>query len=249
MTGQREILNDFRSFDGGFIDFARDKKGGKITRQGTISNDLITLEKFNYVSQLEFNLLSVAQVCDKDIPVHFTAKEYDFSRFSWVFFLAKKDETPKTIIEFVKRIENICDSKVSIIRSDNGTEFKNKLINSFCAEKGITRQFSAARTPQQNGVDERKNRTLIEAAHTMLVDSKLPIIFWAEAVNTSCYVLNRVLMDSLPKVLAVGDECYFLGYSSYHKAFSVHNKRTKIVQESYYVEWQESNVPPVQSGP
>ncbi|GJY97297.1 ribonuclease H-like domain-containing protein, partial [Tanacetum coccineum] len=60
--------------------------------------------------------------------------------------------------------------------------------------KGIKREFSIARTPQQNGVAERKNRTLIKAARTMLADSKLPTTFWAEAVNTACYVQNRVLV-------------------------------------------------------
>ncbi|GJY68042.1 ribonuclease H-like domain-containing protein [Tanacetum coccineum] len=79
-------------------------------------------------------------------------------------------------------------------RCDNGTEFKNSIMNQFCEIKGIKREFSVARTPQQNGVAERKNRTLIEAARTMLVDSKLPTTFWAEAVNTACYVLNRVLV-------------------------------------------------------
>ncbi|GJU57318.1 putative ribonuclease H-like domain-containing protein [Tanacetum coccineum] len=78
--------------------------------------------------------------------------------------------------------------------SDNETEFKNCIMNQFCEMKGIKRKFSMARTPQQNGVAERKNRTLIEAARTMLVDSKLPTAFWAEAVNTTCYVLNRVLL-------------------------------------------------------
>ncbi|GJW27682.1 putative ribonuclease H-like domain-containing protein [Tanacetum coccineum] len=77
---------------------------------------------------------------------------------------------------------------------DHGTEFKNQLMNEFCAKKGIKREYSIARTPQQNGVAERKNRTLIEAARTMLADSLLPIQFWAEAVNTACYVLNRVLV-------------------------------------------------------
>ncbi|GJR09848.1 putative ribonuclease H-like domain-containing protein [Tanacetum coccineum] len=67
-------------------------------------------------------------------------------------------------------------------------------MNEFCAKKGIKREYSIARTPQQNGVAERKNRTLIEAARTMLADSLLPIQFWAEAVNTACYVLNRVLV-------------------------------------------------------
>ncbi|GJS74213.1 ribonuclease H-like domain-containing protein [Tanacetum coccineum] len=77
---------------------------------------------------------------------------------------------------------------------DNGTEFKNKEMNQFCERKGIKREFSVARTPQQNKVAERKNRTLIEAARTMLADSKLPTTFWVEAVNTACYVKNRVLV-------------------------------------------------------
>ncbi|GJW87755.1 retrovirus-related pol polyprotein from transposon TNT 1-94, partial [Tanacetum coccineum] len=81
-----------------------------------------------------------------------------------------------------------------VIRCDNGTEFKNREMNQFCEIKGILRQFSVARTPQQNGVAERRNRTLIEAARTMLADSKLPTTFWAEAVNTACYVQNRVLV-------------------------------------------------------
>ncbi|GJX38701.1 ribonuclease H-like domain-containing protein [Tanacetum coccineum] len=67
-------------------------------------------------------------------------------------------------------------------------------MNQLCEIKGIKREFSVARTPQQNGVTERRNRTLIDAARTMLVDSKLPTTFWAEAVNTACYVLNRVLV-------------------------------------------------------
>ncbi|GKB13456.1 putative ribonuclease H-like domain-containing protein [Tanacetum coccineum] len=118
----------------------------------------------------------------------------DFSRFSWVLFLATKDETSRILKTFITEIENQLDHKVKVIRSDNGTEFKNSIMNQFCEMKGIKREFSVARTPQQNGVAERKNRTLIEAARTMLVDSKLPTTFWAEAVNTACYVLNRVLV-------------------------------------------------------
>ncbi|GJS53131.1 ribonuclease H-like domain-containing protein [Tanacetum coccineum] len=91
-------------------------------------------------------------------------------------------------------IENLIDLRVKVIRCDNGTEFKNRVMNQFCEMKGIKREFSVARTPQQNGVAERKNRTLIEAARTMLADSKLPTTFWAEAVNTACYVQNRVLV-------------------------------------------------------
>ncbi|GJT18606.1 putative ribonuclease H-like domain-containing protein [Tanacetum coccineum] len=118
----------------------------------------------------------------------------DYSRFSWVFFLRTKDETSEILKNFIKEVENLVDKKVKIIRSDNGTEFKNHVMDEFCREKGIKREYSVARTPQQNGVAERKNRTLIEAARTMLADSKLPTTFWAEAVSTACYVQNRVLI-------------------------------------------------------
>ncbi|GJU34342.1 retrovirus-related pol polyprotein from transposon TNT 1-94 [Tanacetum coccineum] len=86
------------------------------------------------------------------------------------------------------------DLKVKVIRCNNGTKFKNKVMNQFCEMKGIKREFSIARTSQQNGVAKRKNRTLIKAARTMLADSKLPTTFWAEAVNTAYYVQNRVLV-------------------------------------------------------
>ncbi|GJV21047.1 putative ribonuclease H-like domain-containing protein [Tanacetum coccineum] len=93
-----------------------------------------------------------------------------------------------------RRLENLVDKKVKIIRCDNGTEFKNKVMSEFCKKKGIKREFSVARTPQQHRVAERRNRILIEAARTMLADSKLPTTFWTEAVNTACYVQNKVLV-------------------------------------------------------
>ncbi|GJZ35267.1 putative ribonuclease H-like domain-containing protein [Tanacetum coccineum] len=104
------------------------------------------------------------------------------------------DETSGILKTFITEIENQLDYKVKVIKSDNGTEFKNSVMNRFCKIKGIKREFSVARTPQQNGIAERRNRTLIEATRTMLVDSKLPTTFWAEVVNTACYVLNRVLV-------------------------------------------------------
>ncbi|GJR67266.1 putative ribonuclease H-like domain-containing protein [Tanacetum coccineum] len=81
----------------------------------------------------------------------------DFSRFSWVFFLASKDETSGILKRFITEIENQLNHKVKVIRCDNGTEFKNREMNEFCGLKGIKREFSVARTPQQNGVAERKN--------------------------------------------------------------------------------------------
>ncbi|GJX19874.1 putative ribonuclease H-like domain-containing protein [Tanacetum coccineum] len=118
----------------------------------------------------------------------------DYSRFTWVFFLATKDETSGILKIFITEVENLVDKKVKIIRFANETEFKNRVISEFCEKKGIKKEFSIARTPQQNGVAEKRNRTLIEAARTMLADSKLPTTFWAEPVNTACYVQNRVLV-------------------------------------------------------
>ncbi|GJU24097.1 putative ribonuclease H-like domain-containing protein [Tanacetum coccineum] len=105
-----------------------------------------------------------------------------------------KDETSGILKSFITGIENLVDHKVKVIRCDNVTEFKNREMNQFCEMKGILRQFSIARTPQQNEVAKRRNRTLIEAARTMLADSKLPTTFWAGAVNTTCYVQNRMLV-------------------------------------------------------
>ncbi|GJV17627.1 putative ribonuclease H-like domain-containing protein [Tanacetum coccineum] len=116
----------------------------------------------------------------------------DCTRFSWVFFLASKDETSGILQNFIRQIENQLNHRVKIIRSDNGTEFKNRDMLEFCGDKGIKQEYSNARTPQQNGVAERMNRTLIEAARTMLADSLLPTTFWAEAVSTACYIFNRV---------------------------------------------------------
>jgi transposase InsO family protein len=117
----------------------------------------------------------------------------DYSRFCWVFFLKTKDETTPILKEFITLIENQLNKKVKGIRCDNGTEFKNVILIELCKSKGIKkRDYSTPRTPQQNGVAERKNKTLIEAARSMLADSKLLTMFWTEAVSTTCYVLNRV---------------------------------------------------------
>nr|GEV86742.1 uncharacterized mitochondrial protein AtMg00810-like [Tanacetum cinerariifolium] len=118
----------------------------------------------------------------------------DYSRFTWVFFLATMDETSGILKSFITRIENLVDHKVKVIRCDNRTEFKNREMNQFYKIKGILRQYSVARTPQQNKIAKRRNMTLIEAARTMLANSKLPTTFWAEVFNTACYVQNRVLV-------------------------------------------------------
>ena len=119
----------------------------------------------------------------------------EFTRYTWVYFLFRKDETPGIILEHVKLMENNSAYKVKILRSDNGTEFKNSQMNDLCKHKGITHQFSAPGTPQQNGVVERKNRTLIEAGRTMLEEANLPTYFWEEAINTVCFTQNCTLIN------------------------------------------------------
>ena len=123
----------------------------------------------------------------------------DFSRFTWVFFLQDKSETQGTLKRFLRRAQNEFELKVKKIRSDNGSEFKNLQVEEFLEEEGIKHEFSAPYTPQQNGVVERKNRTLIDMARTMLGEFKTPECFWSEAVNTACHAINRVYLHRLLK--------------------------------------------------
>ncbi|KAJ0913753.1 putative RNA-directed DNA polymerase [Helianthus annuus] len=333
MTGDLRLLYDVRNIRGGYVAFAGDK-GGFITGEGSISNGMVCFDKINYVKQIDHNLLSVSQICDKKFTVHFddadcyvlkprfkipqewillsaprvndlyildmsqaittsaqvtcfvskaTEKESiswhrrmghihlrkmnhlvknnlvngvpvrsfhlqdicvscqkgkqtrkshplkkintvsmplerlhmdlfgpmkhkttfgdayclvvtdDYSRFSWVSFMAHKSQTPGILKDLLTMLENLYSLKVKRIRSDNGTEFKNQVMDEFCTSKGILHEYSSRYTPQQNGVAERKNRTIIETARTMLVESELPIQFWGEAVSAACYTLNRVL--------------------------------------------------------
>ncbi|XP_052622608.1 zinc finger BED domain-containing protein RICESLEEPER 2-like [Lactuca sativa] len=115
-------------------------------------------------------------------------EEDDFCHFTWVSFLSNKVGIADLIKNFIVMIENPTNNRVKAMRTDNGTEFKNAVHDHFCTGKGIVRQFSVVHTPQQNGVAERRNRTLKDAARTMLCDSKLPVFFWAETINMACYV-------------------------------------------------------------
>ncbi|GJT86829.1 putative ribonuclease H-like domain-containing protein [Tanacetum coccineum] len=186
----------------------------------------------------------------------------DFSRFSWVFFLRTKDETSGILKDFIRQIKNQLNQKVKTIRCYNGTEFKNRDIIEFCGSKGIKREYSNARTLQQNGVVERKNMTLIEAARTMLADLFLPNTFWAEAVSTACYVLNRVYkrpfgchvtilntIDHLGKFEEKSDEGFLVRYSLNSKAFRVYNLETKRVEENMHINFLENKPNVARKGP
>ncbi|GJX74141.1 retrovirus-related pol polyprotein from transposon TNT 1-94, partial [Tanacetum coccineum] len=118
----------------------------------------------------------------------------DYSRFTWVKCLRSKDEAPDFIIKFLKMIQVRLKVPVRRIRTDNGTEFVNQTLREYYEKVGISHETSVARSLQQNGVVERRNRTLIEAARTMLIYAKASLFLWAEAVATACYTQNRSII-------------------------------------------------------
>ncbi|GJW25401.1 reverse transcriptase domain-containing protein [Tanacetum coccineum] len=109
-----------------------------------------------------------------------------------------KPKTINTIMEVLHTLHmNLCGLMRVFVRTDNGTEFVNKDLIDYYENVGITHEKTVPRTPQQNGVVERRNRTLVEAARTMLIFSKAPLFLWAEAVATACYTQNRSLIHTL----------------------------------------------------
>ncbi|GKF04810.1 putative ribonuclease H-like domain-containing protein, partial [Tanacetum coccineum] len=181
----------------------------------------------------------------------------DFSRFSWVFFLGTKDETFYILRDFITFVENQLTKKVKAIRCDNGTEFKNSNLIELYGSKGIKRDYSVSRTPQQNGIAERKNRTLIEAARTMLacyvlnralvtrphnktpyelLSGKVPNISHLKPFGCHVTILNT--SDHLGKFEGKADEGFLVGYSAHSKAYRVYNLSNKKIEETLNLsEW------------
>ncbi|GJV20256.1 retrovirus-related pol polyprotein from transposon TNT 1-94 [Tanacetum coccineum] len=122
----------------------------------------------------------------------------DYSRYTWTRFLKDKTEAFDQFEIFSKKIQNQLGCTIVSIRTDHGREFDNEVqFGEFCNANGITHNFSAPRTPQSNGVVERKNRTLQEMSRTMLNEQSLPQKFWCNAVDTSTYILNRILIRAI----------------------------------------------------
>nr|GEY04708.1 hypothetical protein [Tanacetum cinerariifolium] len=156
----------------------------------------------------------------------------DYSRYTWTHFLRSKDETPEVLIDFLRHIQRGLQAQVRVVRTDKGTEFLNQTLHAYFATEGIQHQTSVARTPEQNGVVERQNRTLVEAARTMLSATKVPLFFWAEAIATS-------YGENLEKLKEKGNESIFVGYSNQSRAYRVFNKRTRVIMESIHVNFDE----------
>ncbi|GJT97904.1 putative ribonuclease H-like domain-containing protein [Tanacetum coccineum] len=170
MTRNKCYLDEYKDYDGGFVSFGDGK--GIISGKGKIKTGSLNFDDVYFCKELKYNLFSVSQICDKKNKVLFTDTECLV--LSSDFKLLDESQ----VLMRVPIKDNIYSVDLKVL---------------FPLE-GIKREFSVARTPQQNGVAKRKNRTLIEAARTMLVDSKMPNNFWTKVVNTACYVLNRVLV-------------------------------------------------------
>jgi transposase InsO family protein len=123
----------------------------------------------------------------------------DYSRFTWVFFVFDKSEVQGKVKTFIRRAQREFELPIKKVKSDNSLEFRNTNIEEFLDEEGIKHEFSAPYTPQQNGVVERKNRTLIEVARTMLDEYKTQNIFWAEVINTTFHAINRLYLHKFHK--------------------------------------------------
>nr|GEV04364.1 hypothetical protein [Tanacetum cinerariifolium] len=385
MTGNISYLTDFKEHNGGYVAFEGGAKGGKINGKGTIRTGKLDFKDAYFVKELQFNLFSVSQMCDKKNSVLFTDNECfvlssnfkfadesqvllkvprknnmysfdiksivpqkdltcllakatndesmlwhmrlghinfkninklvkdnlvrglsskrfennqtyvaclkgkqhkvsfkskiqnsisqplfmlhmdlfgptfvssimhkkyciviidDFSRFTWVFFLATKDETSKILKSFITEIEYLVEKK--IIRCNNGMESKNRVMNELCEEKGIKRDYSVARTPQQNRVSERRNKTLIGEERTMvlvvnphfktlyeLFKGRSPALSFMRPFGCHVTILNT--LEQLGKFDGKSDEGIFVGYSTISKAFRVYNTRTRKVEENLLI--------------
>nr|GEV20519.1 hypothetical protein [Tanacetum cinerariifolium] len=225
----------FEEINRGYVAFGGNPKGGKILGKGKIKTGKLDFDDVYFVKELKFNLFSVSQMCDKKNGVLFTDTEcvvlssnFKLPDENHVLLKVPRENNMYNIDlkNFVPFGDLTCLFAKATLDESNlwhrrlgHINFKtiNKLV------KGIKREFSVARTTQQNRVAERKNRTLIEAARTMLADSLLPIPFWVEAVNAACYVKNR--------------------------AFRVFNSRTRIVQETLHINFLKNKTNVARTGP
>nr|GEZ38595.1 hypothetical protein [Tanacetum cinerariifolium] len=119
---------------------------------------------------------------------------YNFYTWTYVVLCGSKDETPKVLIDFLRLVQRRLQAQVRIVRTDKGMEFFNQTLHAYFSAEGIHHQTSVARTPEQNGVVKRRNRTPVKAARTMLSAAKVPLFFWAKAIAITCFTQNHYLV-------------------------------------------------------
>ncbi|XP_071721692.1 uncharacterized protein [Rutidosis leptorrhynchoides] len=166
---------------------------GKQTREKHTKVSFVTTER--PLQLLHIDLMGPMQTTSLGGKTYAFVCVDDFSRFTWVDFLKEKSDAPNAIIKLCTKLNNDrrnTTGTITRIRSDHGKEFENAVITAFCEHSGIAHEFSAPITPQQNGVVERKNRSITEMARTMIHAKKLSYKLWGEAMSTACYIINRV---------------------------------------------------------
>nr|GEV45549.1 putative ribonuclease H-like domain-containing protein [Tanacetum cinerariifolium] len=221
------------------VNAAQGKKGTWVWRPKCpiLDHDLWTTSALMTLKRFDYNdALSRSNLMEDMLPLEVTLRVVRLLvrvRLRQVFFLTTKDETTPILKTFITGLENQLSLKVKVIRSNNGTEFKNSDLNQFCGIKGIKREFSVPKTPQQNGIAESKNKTLIEAARTIT-----PSIGFVKPFGCPVTILNT--LDHLGKFQGKVDEGLLVGYSVCSKAFRVFNSRTRIVQETLHVNFLEN---------
>ncbi|KAK1661717.1 hypothetical protein QYE76_049876, partial [Lolium multiflorum] len=169
-----------------------------------------------------------------------------------------KDETQQIFIDFATEVQRQHNLLIMAIRSDNGSEFKNYTLNDFLSDEGIRHQYSAAYTPQQNGVAERKNRTLMDMARSMMAEYKSRYNFWAEAISTTCHSSNRLYLrkglNKTPYEILTGNkpnisyfkvfgslEGIFVGYGAESHTYRIFDVSSGIIIESCSVKFEEND--------
>nr|GEV81560.1 putative ribonuclease H-like domain-containing protein [Tanacetum cinerariifolium] len=271
MTWNKTHLADYQEFKGSSVAFGG--SNGRITGKGKIKADRLDFENVYYVEELKhYNLFSVSQMCDKKnkgnlvrgLPSKIfendkTCVACQKGKQHKASCKAKTDETTPILKDFIRHAENQFNYKVKTIRSDNGTKFKNNELIELCGSKGTKEEYSNSKTPQQNRVADRKNRTLIEAARTMvlvtkpqnktpyeLLTSKQPIISYLRPFGFYVTILNTI--DQLSKFDRKSYSRFLVRYSLNSKAFRVYYLETKRVEENLHVNFLENKPNVVEKG-
>ncbi|GJY87196.1 retrovirus-related pol polyprotein from transposon TNT 1-94 [Tanacetum coccineum] len=240
MTGNKFYLSDYQEIDGGFVAFGGSPKGGKITRKGKIRTGKLDFEDTEcLILSPDFKLLDESQVLLK-VPRQNNMYSFDL-----------KNVVPSG------GIENQINHRVKVIRCDNRTEFKNSEMNQFCQMKENKREFSIARTPQQNGADAIntacyvQNRVLITKPHNKthyeLLIGRPPNLDFMRPFGCPVTMLNT--LNHLGKFEGKADEGLLVEYSINSKAFRVFNTRTRKVEENSHIKFLENKSNIAGSGP
>lgn len=162
-----------------------------------------TLPKKSNWHAIEKLQLIHTDLCGPISPASNSKKRYilvfidDYTRKSWFYFLSHKSESFEVFKIFKRSVEVETRVKIKCLRSDRGGEFTSNDFNKFCEDQGIKRQLTASYTPQQNGIAERRNRTLMNMVRCLLTETSMPKYFWLEATRWACHVLNRCMSRSL----------------------------------------------------